>query len=91
MENEDMREPMHKIAAELQHAASALEQQDQWKRRFLNGLFFGMGSAIGASLIATLVIFLVVRLLWVFGIDLPELPTSRYPGFEKPCSTGTSQ
>ncbi|NQV12079.1 hypothetical protein HQ524_01825 [Candidatus Uhrbacteria bacterium] len=57
------------LAREVSRVASALERQSSAKHRFLMGLVFGVGTAIGASLIASIIIITIARTLSAIGID----------------------
>ncbi|KPJ85371.1 hypothetical protein AMJ57_03320 [Parcubacteria bacterium SG8_24] len=79
---ENIQEGTDKTAARLSdqisRVADALEKQNSLRRRLLTGLIFGVGTAIGASVIATLIIIGAARLLAPIGIDfLSELREAR--------------
>ncbi len=57
-----------RIADAIGRLANALEKQNLYHRRFLNGLIFGVGTAIGASVIATLIIVTLSRVFSLVGI-----------------------
>jgi len=59
------------LASEVGRLARATEQQNVFWRRFLSGILFGIGTAIGASFIAALTIILLTRVLAALGIDNP--------------------
>ncbi len=58
------------LSKELARVASALERQNSVKRRFFMGVVFGVGTAIGASLIASVIVLIMVRALSVVGLDV---------------------
>jgi hypothetical protein len=61
------------IAHQLGRVARALEREQMLWRKFLNGILLGLGTAIGASVIAGLVILLLSQLFKLFGLELPEI------------------
>lgn len=58
------------LAKETQRIANQLEKQNNLSRRFVVGILFGVGTALGASLIATIIIVIFSRLVSGVGIDL---------------------
>jgi len=77
-------EPLEKMIERLTHQmpalTHALEKQNNWGRRFLMGVLVGVGSAMGAGIIATLLIFLFRQLLhYWFHVDLSniQIPSAR--------------
>jgi len=56
------------LTTELSNIAVALEKQNSFKRRILLGILFGVGTAIGASIIASLIILTVARFFEVTGL-----------------------
>ncbi len=64
-ENEILAESLEKLSANVNRASS-------FKRSFLQGIFFGLGSAIGAGIIAAI---LIGTLNWFFH------SASRVPAF----------
>ena len=66
------------LSKEIGRVADALEKQNSFRRRLLTGITFGVGTAIGASVIATLIVIGTARLLAPIGIDfLSELRDAR--------------
>jgi len=61
---------LDQLSAEVRRVAKALERQNDLKRRLVTGIVFGVGTAVGASVIATLIIVGTARLLAPIGIDL---------------------
>lgn len=62
------------LAQEVHRVANALERQNSLGRRFLVGLILGLSTAIGASLVATLAIFLLrIFILEYFGLDVESI------------------
>ncbi len=57
-----------RLADAIGRLADALEKQNLYHRRFLSGLIFGVGTAIGASVIATLIIVTLSRVFSLVGI-----------------------
>ncbi len=57
------------LEVELSRIAKALERQNDFKRRFLVGVVFGLGTALGASIVASLIILSFSSLLSAFGLD----------------------
>jgi hypothetical protein len=64
------------VASQLERVARALEVQNEPVRRFLLGIFFGVGTAIGATILTSAVLFFVYRILSVAGIQIPETSNS---------------
>ncbi|PIR47859.1 hypothetical protein COV06_00450 [Candidatus Uhrbacteria bacterium CG10_big_fil_rev_8_21_14_0_10_50_16] len=58
-----------RLVKEVGRVASALEKQNSVKKRLLLGVVFGVGTAIGASIIASLIILILSQTLRVFGVD----------------------
>jgi hypothetical protein len=60
------------LGAKVDRVAKALEDQNKQNtlmRKFLAGMTFGVSTAIGASVIATLIVLLTTKLLAPIGID----------------------
>jgi len=57
------------LAVELARVAKALERQNELRRRFMTGLVFGLGTAIGASIVASFLILAFTRILHAVGLD----------------------
>ena len=69
----DKTRALRGLAKEVSRVATALERQNSAKRRFLMGIVFGVGTAIGASIIASLIVILAVKALSVIGLDSVSL------------------
>jgi hypothetical protein len=65
------------VTAELDRVAKALERQNSPRHRFAAGVIFGLGTAIGASIIATLLIGQLSRVLNLTGLDLNDYYAAR--------------
>ncbi|MCR4278295.1 MAG: DUF5665 domain-containing protein [bacterium] len=62
------------LAHEVHRVADVLERQNLLSRRFFMGLVLGLGTALGASIIATLAIFVLrVFINEYLGIDISTL------------------
>jgi len=57
------------IGSELMLVATELKKANSPKRRFFLGIIFGVGTALGASVIAGVLVLLMARLLAPIGID----------------------
>lgn len=60
------------LTRQVSRLADALEKQQSFKRKFFSGIVLGVGTAIGASMIATIVILSLNRILSFIGIELPK-------------------
>jgi hypothetical protein len=66
------------LSANIGRVAKALEDQNKLTTRLFAGVMFGVGTAIGASVIATLIIITVAKLLAPIGIDfISEIKDTR--------------
>lgn len=54
---------------EMLRAARTLEFQNSLKYKLLSGIVFGLGTAIGASIIASILLIASVRAMRSLGID----------------------
>lgn len=69
------RTNLGRLAADVRRIADMLERRrESWWKKFVLGIAFGAGTALGASFIATLVVYLVVRALAVAGVDTSVIP-----------------
>lgn len=59
-----------KLGKQVDRVAAALESQNSLRRRFVTGVVFGVGTAVGASIIATLIIVGTAKILAPIGVDL---------------------
>ena len=59
-----------KLGEQVARVAAALEKQNSLRRRLVVGVVFGVGTAIGASVIATVIIVATAKLLAPIGVDL---------------------
>lgn len=57
------------VQKEILRVARALEWQNSLKYKLLSGVIFGLGTAIGASIIASILLVASVRAMQTFGID----------------------
>jgi hypothetical protein len=55
------------LAKEISQLTEIIRVRGSLKRRFLDGIMFGLGSAIGATLIAGIVIFILSRIFEATG------------------------
>ncbi len=58
-----------RLANEIARVANAMELQNSLRKKFLMGLLFGIGTALGASVIASILVLLFGQALQSFGID----------------------
>ncbi len=65
-----------KLIKEISRTAAALEKQNNPGARFILGIVFGVGTAIGASIIASLVLFGSAKVLQMVGFDLDAFTNS---------------
>ena len=62
------------LAHEVHRVADVLEKQNNLGRRFFLGLVLGLGTALGASIIATLTLFVLKAVLNEYlGIDISSV------------------
>lgn len=59
-----------KLMNEISRAATAIEKQNNAGAKFILGLAFGVGTAIGASIVASLILFGSAKVLQMVGFDL---------------------
>ena len=62
--------PIYELAHEVHRVADQMKRRSSIFRRFLLGIVFGLGTAIGASVIATLAILFLREFLHSLGIDI---------------------
>ncbi len=63
------KSPGKELATEVRKLTMVIEKQNRLRWRFLYGLFFGVGSAIGATVIAGLIIYFASQVLDVVGMS----------------------
>jgi len=61
---------IRELAKETGRLASNVAKQNSLSRRLLVGILFGVGTAIGASIIATILVVAFSRIVAAFGVDL---------------------
>lgn len=71
---EKLPRAVNSLTKQLKKMAEVQKKQNRLPRRFLVGLFFGLGTAIGASVIAAILIFIISQAIQAVGIDLNEAP-----------------
>ena len=59
-----------KLTNEISRATTVLEKQNNAGTKFILGLAFGVGTAIGASIVASLILLGSTRVLQMVGFDL---------------------
>jgi len=59
----------NRLTDAVSRVADVLESQNRYRRRFLMGIVFGVGTAIGASIIASILVLWFSWLLQVVGLD----------------------
>ncbi len=67
--SDNIQKELTELTGALRDISSSLQKQTNFKRKFLMGLFFGVGTAIGASVIATLIIISLANILQGLGIE----------------------
>lgn len=90
-EHSDQITTLDHLASEVGRVADALEKQNLARRKLLMGVIFGVGTAIGASIIASIVIVLLSRTFSAFGLDLNLLQEEVAPVLEQQLNTQTPQ
>ncbi|MBU0625323.1 hypothetical protein KKF05_03200 [Patescibacteria group bacterium] len=58
-----------RLAEEVARVADVLEKQNKLSRRLFLGIVFGVGTAIGASIIASILILAFSRIMTAVGLD----------------------
>lgn len=58
------------LSKNVAYLARIIERRNLLRRRFLSGIFFGLGTALGASVIATIVVILLAQLLQASGAEM---------------------
>ncbi len=66
------KDPSTDIAKQLKIGNELLEKQNKLSRRFLFGLFFGIGTALGATSVGGITIYFISKILEAAG--LPDIP-----------------
>ncbi|PJA45245.1 hypothetical protein CO174_04030 [Candidatus Uhrbacteria bacterium CG_4_9_14_3_um_filter_50_9] len=66
------------LSKEVRHLADLIRVRGTFKRRFFDGLIFGLGSAIGATLVAGIVLYILSQVFEATGLIefIGNLPTS---------------
>ncbi|MBU1348553.1 hypothetical protein KJ781_00600 [Patescibacteria group bacterium] len=57
------------LGREVGRLAQATERQNNLRRRFFLGVFFGLGTALGASIIASVLVYGLRNVLSVIGLE----------------------
>ena len=79
------------LSKEVSRMADILDKQNHLKRRFLLGLIFGLGTALGASVIASILVLSLSRLLSLAGIDSLIVGDQAVKTFEQQIKLQTPQ
>ena len=69
-------DPTAKLGKQLTRLNETLMRSNRLFHRFLMGIAFGLGTALGASIIATIVILVLVNFLQITGLEMllgPEM------------------
>jgi hypothetical protein len=61
--------PERELAKSVQELSKVFKLYISFKRRFFLGIVFGLGSALGATVIAAIVLIILSRLIQATGID----------------------
>lgn len=61
------------IAHQLGRVARALERENLLWRKLANGILLGLGTAIGATVIAGIVLLILSQISRFFGFELPRI------------------
>ncbi|MDA1038379.1 MAG: DUF5665 domain-containing protein [bacterium] len=67
------RDELRQVVPEIKRIGDIMKQQNRLHRRFLSGVVFGAGTAVGASIIAGIVALLLRKFLHSLGIDISQL------------------
>ncbi len=70
------KSPEKALAKEVRRLTDIIQARGRLRRRFLSGLFFGVGSAIGATVVAGIIIYIIASILKVVGIMPTEIDPS---------------
>jgi hypothetical protein len=62
--------PLDRLTDELSAINRTLHQQNALRVKFFQGLALGLGSALGASIIAAAVILTLTQMLQALGLDI---------------------
>lgn len=79
------------LTKEIARVASAMEKQNKIQRKFFMGIVFGVGTAIGASIIASILVFTFVKTLGIIGFDASILGENPSEVFEQQIKIQTPQ
>ncbi|MBU2566529.1 hypothetical protein KKG46_03125 [Patescibacteria group bacterium] len=82
---------LKKLTAQVARVADMLEKQNRIKRKFFLGLMFGLGTALGASVIASLLVISLSRLFSLAGIDSLIIGDDTVKTFEQQIKLQTPQ
>ena len=58
-----------RLASEIARVATAMELQNSLRKKFLMGVTFGIGTALGASVIASILVLVFAQALQSLGLD----------------------
>lgn len=64
-----MNQPSDRLAHATERLAAAVEKQNELMHRLLSGIVLGVGTAVGASLIAGIVILALSRIFQTVGLE----------------------
>ena len=57
------------LAKEVHHLADVQERRNKFSRRFYSGVVFGLGTALGASIIAAVVLYILSKIFQTIGLE----------------------
>lgn len=66
-----------KLTNEISRAVTTIEKQNNAGTKFILGLAFGVGTAIGASIVASLILLGSAKVLHLVGFDLDAFMDTR--------------
>jgi hypothetical protein len=76
MQNDSSQKPESSLTEEIAKLRIIFEERTCLKYKFLSGICTGVGSVIGASFIATLVLLSLNMLFRYFHIQLPNIEST---------------
>jgi len=82
---------LERLALEVSRVADALEKQNNLRRRLFVGLIFGVGTALGASIVASILVFMLSRTFLALGVDLGSIGQDVQPILEEQIQLQTPQ
>lgn len=69
---DELADEIRNLSQELASIAVTLRRQSKIGNRFIHGLVFGLGTALGASFVAGIAVVIISQLLSLTGLEIPS-------------------